>query len=156
MIVVADTSPINYLVLIQEIDVLAKLYGRIIIPPAVRDELRRSRTPAIVKMWIDHPPSWLEVRSPSNLIHQLPIHLDAGEAAAITLAEELGADQIIVDELLGRQEAERRGLEIIGTVGVLREAYQRGFIDLRQAIERLKTTSFHIAPGILATILSEL
>ena len=152
MIVVADTSPINYLVLIGEIDVLTKLYGRIIIPPEVRDELLRPRAPALVRTWIDNPPIWLEIRSPA-LTQDRPIHLDAGEAAAIALAQELRADQIIVDELLGRQEAQRRGLDIIGTIGVLLEAHQRGFLDLRLAVERLRLTSFHIEPSILASLL---
>ena len=55
MIVVADTSPINYLVSINEIAVLPKLYGTVIIPPAVRDELSRDRAPEIVRRWIASP-----------------------------------------------------------------------------------------------------
>lgn len=79
--------------------------------------------------------------------------LDAGERDAIALAEQLSADQLIVDELLGRREAERRGLSVIGTIGVLREAADEGFLDLRTSIERLRQTSFHISPAILPTLL---
>jgi predicted nucleic acid-binding protein len=49
MIVVADTSPINYLILIEEIDILTKMYGTVAMPPAVRDELLRLSAPAMVR-----------------------------------------------------------------------------------------------------------
>jgi predicted nucleic acid-binding protein len=60
---------------------------------------------------------------------------------------------LIVDELLGRREAVRRGLSVIGTIGVLRQAADEGLLDLRTAIERLRETSFHISPVILASLL---
>src|SRR5947209_6909628 len=49
MVVAADTSPINYLVLIEEIDILAKMYGTVVIPGMVREELLRSPAPDIVR-----------------------------------------------------------------------------------------------------------
>lgn len=55
MIVIADTSPINYLILIGEIEVLPALYGRVLIPPSVHEKLDRPRTPQAVRMWIAHP-----------------------------------------------------------------------------------------------------
>lgn len=156
MIVVADTTPVNYLILIGEIDVLAKLYGRVVIPQAVHEELTRSRAPASVRAWIETPPAWLEILSPATVSDIALAKLDAGERDAIALAEELFADQLIVDELLARREAERRGLSIIGTVGVLREAAEEGLLDLRAAVERLRQTSFHISPAILASLLNDL
>ena len=62
---------------------------------------------------------------------------------------------MIVDELQGRREAERRGLSVIGTIGVLREAAEEGLLDLRSAIDRLRQTSFHISPAILVRLLDE-
>lgn len=59
MIVVSDTSPINYLVLIQAIELLPKLFGKVVIPQAVLYELRQKRTPEAVKNWIDSRPNWL-------------------------------------------------------------------------------------------------
>jgi predicted nucleic acid-binding protein len=82
--------------------------------------------------------------------------LDAGERDAIALAMELAADQLIVDEAMGRREAERRGLSVIGTLGVLREAANEGLLDLRTAIERLRQTSFHVSPAVLAKLLEDL
>ena len=78
MIVVADTTPLNYLILINEVDVLPKLYGRVVIPPAVQEELTHSRAPANVTAWIAQPPSWLEVLSPAQVA-------DAGLAGAVTV-----------------------------------------------------------------------
>ena len=64
MIVVADTSPINYLVLIEEIGILPIMYGRVVIPHTVREEPTRASAPQLVRAWVGHPPVWLEVRSP--------------------------------------------------------------------------------------------
>jgi predicted nucleic acid-binding protein len=62
MIVIADTSPLHYLVLLEHTEVLQHLYGRVIIPRAVVRELQAERTPPGVRQWIANPPSWLEVR----------------------------------------------------------------------------------------------
>ena len=59
MIVVADTTPINYLILIQEIDLLPKLYGEVAIPHAVLHELLASRSPKPVRMWVENRPGWV-------------------------------------------------------------------------------------------------
>jgi predicted nucleic acid-binding protein len=90
MAVVADTSPVNYLVLIAQIDLLARLYARILIPPAVLAELKHPLAPEPVRHWACDAPTWLEVLSPkSNLI--LP-NLDLGETEAIALAIEMHAE----------------------------------------------------------------
>lgn len=159
MIVVADTTPVNYLILIGEIAVLPRLYGRVVIPPAVQEELNSSRAPASVRAWIAQPPAWLEVLTPAPISDTALTSLDAGEREAIALAEQLslssGSIQLIVDEILGRREAERRGLPVIGTIGVLREAASEGLLDLRGSIERPRQTSFHISPAILVRLLDD-
>jgi predicted nucleic acid-binding protein len=65
MIVVADTSPINYLLVIQEIDVLPKMYGQVVVPRTVQQELQQRVAPEVVRAWINSAPSWLEVRTPN-------------------------------------------------------------------------------------------
>jgi predicted nucleic acid-binding protein len=122
MIVVADTSPINYLILIGEIEILAKMYGTVVVPRAVREELLRPSAPEIVRDWMSQMPVWLEVRTPSNAPDALLAALDPGERDAIILAGELKADQLIGDDRQGRHEAEKRGIPVIGTLGVIREA----------------------------------
>lgn len=155
MIVVADTSPINYLILIQEIDILPKMYGTVVIPQTVREELVRPSAPQLVRSWIDHVPIWLEVRSPLAVPDSSLAKLDVGERDAITLATELHADQIIVDEREGRRAAERRGIPVIGTLGVLRQAATLRLLDIRVAVERLQATSFYVAPEVLTSLLKD-
>jgi predicted nucleic acid-binding protein len=149
MIVIADTGPINYLILIGEIQVLPALYDRVLIPPSVNEELARSRAPEAVRLWIATPPVWLEVRTPSPSGDPGLTHLDAGERDAILLAEELHADQIIIDESRGRQEAKRRHLPFTGTLGILQAGAKQGLLDLKSALDRLRQTSFHISQDIL-------
>lgn len=155
MIVVADTSPINYLILIGEIEILTKMYGRVVIPRAVREELLRPSTPEMVRNWTSHLPDWLEVHTPVNVPDASLAMLDPGERDAIMLARELKANQLIVDDRQGRHEAEKRGIPVIGTLGVIREAATLGLLDLRNAVKRLEGTSFHIAPQILARLLKD-
>jgi predicted nucleic acid-binding protein len=85
MVVVADTSPINYLVLIDQIGILPRLYTRILIPPAVFDELKHPLAPEAVRDWAAQPPGWLEVLTPKSSF--LVAQLDAGESEAIALAK---------------------------------------------------------------------
>ncbi len=155
MIVIADTSPINYLILIEQIDVLAKLYGTVIIPVAVREELLRPRAPTAVRSWIEHLPYWIEVRSSTATSDAAILKLDPGEREAILLAEELTATYLIIDEFAGRSEAIRRGLPVIGTIGVLRDAARAGLLDIHVAIVRLQATSFHLSVETAADLLRE-
>jgi predicted nucleic acid-binding protein len=156
MIVVADTSPINYLLLIEEINILAKMYGTVVIPQMVREELLRSSAPQIVRAWISEAPSWLEVRTPAQEPDVFLAKLDAGERDAIVLAAELHADQLIVDDREGRRYAEQRGIPVMGTLGVLREAASLGLLNLGAALERLQATSFYVAPEVMKRLLEDL
>ena len=157
MIVVADTSPINYLVCIDKIAILPSLYGVVIIPPTVRDELSRDRAPEVVRGWIAHAPAWLEVRSPSMEpdAELISAGLDAGEFDAILLAQELGAAELILDDAEGRREAERRHLHFIGTLGILQAAGKRGLLDFRVALNQLRGTSFHISQGLIDRLIEQ-
>jgi predicted nucleic acid-binding protein len=66
MLVIADSSPLHYLMLIEHTDVLPSLFGHVIIPPMVAEELQRPRTPAPVRAWMASPPAWLEMRAPQQ------------------------------------------------------------------------------------------
>lgn len=114
MIVVADTSPINYLILIEAIEVLPKLYGRAIVPQAVCDELVKPSAPDLVQAWVRNRPAWIEIRNPTHAAEIVGSDIDAGERDAILLAEELGADRLIIDDQEGRRAAERRGCPFQG------------------------------------------
>ncbi len=142
MIVIVDTTPLNYLVLIGQADVLRELYGRVLVPQAVLAELQSSETPDAVRAWVAETPEWVEVRRVTPTSDDTLRKLGAGESEAIALAQELRADTIIMDEKDGRQEAVRRNLRVIGTLRVLSDAAERGLLDLAEAFERLQQTSF--------------
>ncbi|QHN03121.1 DUF3368 domain-containing protein [Granulicella sp. WH15] len=153
MIVVADTTPLNYLVLIDEIELLPAIFGTVLIPEAVLRELLHPKTPAKVREWIGSPPKWLEVRAVvAEMLPQL-MDLDPGEREAIQLALEVGADAILIDEADGRRHAERLQLEVRGTLGVLERAAKLGKTDLLSALDRLDKTSFRLSPALRAAFL---
>jgi predicted nucleic acid-binding protein len=155
MIVVSDTSPLNYLVLIDYPDVLPTLFGQIIIPQAVFNELQHAKTPEKIKNWIAAKPTWLEVRnvrvSPINKLE----NLDYGEREAIFLAEELGADAILIDEKDGRREAARLGFITVGTLSVLDRAAEIGLTSFTEAINRLRKTPFREPKRIVEALLKK-
>jgi predicted nucleic acid-binding protein len=150
--VVADTSPLNYLVLIHQINLLPDLYGRVLIPESVLHELSATETPQLVRHWATNLPEWIEV-SPATPIEDAGLNrLHAGERDAISLALTAHAAAVLMDERRGRQEAENRGLKPIGTLGVLVTGHKRGLLDLRTTIDALQQTSFHASPKLLALI----
>lgn len=153
MIVISNSSPINYLVLLDEVEILPALYERVIIPQAVSDELQDTDTPAAVREWVATRPRWLEVRQPSVPLDAAPKTLHPGERDTIALGQELRADVLIMDERQGRREAQRRKLLVIGTLGVLDKAAKRGLIDLPQVIARLQQTTFYASPERFRTLL---
>lgn len=151
MIVVADTSPINYLLLIGHIDLLKQLYTRTLIPAAVMEELKHPVAPKRVRDWALNAPSWVEVVIPTTgLVFS---QLDEGESHAIAIAIELHADVLLIDDQAGRQEAVRRGLKIAGTLSVLDEADQAGLVIFNDAVAELRKTSFRLSPAVLSEIM---
>jgi predicted nucleic acid-binding protein len=150
MIVVADTSPINYLVLIREIELLRQLYTQVFVPPAIVQELKHPAAPASVRDWAAHPPGWLEVLSPKSSLTLA--QLDLGENEAIALATETHVELLLIDEQAGRQEAVRRGLKVAGTLAVLDEADAAGLVDFDEAVARLRQTDFRVSPVVLREI----
>ena len=153
--VVSNTSPLNYLILIEVIDVLPRLYERVIIPQSVCGELEAAETPAAVRNWILNPPDWLEISSETGLLDSDLASLHAGERDAISLALHLQAGALLIDERRGRREAEKRELKVIGTIGGLAFAHVRGLLNLSNAIGRLQRTTFHLSPKLLASVLQK-
>ncbi len=155
MIVVADSSPLNYLVLIGEGDLLHRLYGRVLIPQGVLSELQHPGTPSAVVEWVKRRPAWLEVRQVAVLPEETRGELDVGEREAIALAEEYRPDVLLLmDEETGRLEARRRNIRTTGTLGVLADAAARGLVDLRAAIDRLRSTNFRAADTLLEWLIA--
>jgi hypothetical protein len=153
VIVVSDASPLSALTSIGHLDLLRLLYTTVVVPPAVHAEVMAGpAAPAVARA-----SSWLTVQAPSDtsLVTSLVGKLDEGEAEAITLALEVHADLLLIDERLGRREATRRGVRVIGVLGVLVEAKARSFIEALAPVldDLVAGGSFRVAPELLARVL---
>jgi predicted nucleic acid-binding protein len=130
MIIVSDTSPLNYLVLIGYVDVLAKLFGRIIIPRAVFREMQHPKTPPEVKTWMNAAPAWLEVRQADFSWFTPSKKLGDGEHEAIALAKRTNA-AILIDDRDGTREAHKNSLTTVSTLTLLDKI--RGYLMMKSS-----------------------
>ena len=154
-VVVADTSPLNYLILIEAIDLLPRLYGGIVIPVEVLNELTDGGVPRWVSEWATKLPEWVEVRSVQSANDPALSPLDPGERCAILLAQAEAEVVLPIDEAAGGREASRRGIPNTGTVGLLRAASIARLVDLPSALARLAATNFRVARAILDGLIAE-
>ena len=152
MIVVSDTGPLNYLIWIEAVDILPQLYESVVIPEAVRQELAHPNAPERTRLWAASLPAWVSVQTP-RVILALPI--DIGEQEAISLAVEMDADLLLMDDRSGREAAEAQALTVTGTLGVVGQAAQRGLLDLEQALGRLSRTNFRVTPALIQAVREE-
>jgi predicted nucleic acid-binding protein len=153
-VVVADTSPLRYLVMIEEADVFAKLYGRVLIPRTVAIELDQPKTPDTVRRWVQAYPAWLEIVD-SFPEASIEADIDTGERDAISLAVARGAELVLMDDREGVEEAQRLGLAVTGTLGVLSRAAERGLLSLPAVFEKLRKTNFRASQTVLEFLLVE-
>jgi predicted nucleic acid-binding protein len=154
-LVVADTGPINYLILIGCVELLPSLFETVLLPAAVAAELKAADAPTKVQEWIARPPSWAEIRNDPPAFDPLLESLDAGEKAAIALARIWQADLLLMDERDGVKVARKKGLRVTGTLGVLDLAAERGLVDFAEAVQQLQRTSFHRPEALLQTLLQK-
>jgi predicted nucleic acid-binding protein len=153
MIAVADTSPICYLILIGEIDILAILFSQVTMPNEVIDELLHQDAPQAVRIWASSLPSWASAQeAPTGATIGLE-KLQSGERAAILLAQSIGAGIILLDEKSARRVAANRSLRVTGTLGVLGEAATRGLVELAPVLDHLTKTNFRYSPALLKATL---
>jgi predicted nucleic acid-binding protein len=147
VIIVADTGPVNYLVLSGQIDLARDLYGTLLIPPAVHRELLDARAPAAIQQWATTLPTWVEVRPPKDASRFT--ELGPGEREAISLALEIKADFLLIDETKGRATAVQHGVPVKGTLGLLEEADVRRLADLPQSLAKLRATGIFLSEEIV-------
>jgi predicted nucleic acid-binding protein len=148
-VVVADTGPLNYLILIGEIDLLPALFDSVIVPPSVIAELRHPHAPDPVAQWVRSLPEWIHLHAPESV---LEIALGAGERDAISVARELGVHAILLDDRKARLEALRHEIRVIGTLAILELADEAGLLDFSHTIRRLLETSFHVEAPLVEAI----
>ena len=162
MIVVSDTTPLISLLKINRLDLLKKLFGDVLIPQAVFDELtddERFRLEAdqirekkfIVVKPVNNPES-------TNILKRAT-GLDQGESEAIVLTDELKADLLLMDEAKGRNVSAHMGLRIMGTIGILMAAYEEDELssdEVRECIAGLQHAGRHIGQRHYQMLLSRL
>jgi predicted nucleic acid-binding protein len=144
--IISDTSCLILLDKIDEIHLLKKLFGSIITTPEVADEFGLPL------------PSWVQVRNATDEKYQLFVEksVDKGEASAIALAVELRDCLLIIDDLKGRKFAQKIGLTIIGTVGIIVDAKLNGIIpSVKPLLSKIKQTNFRITEKVEAIILKK-
>ncbi len=150
-VVVSDTSPLHYLILCGAEEILPNLFQQVVIPPTVFSELQQSNTPPPVKKWADALPKWVTVQSPEHL--QTGLEVDRGELEAISLAQEIHAAAVLMDDLAGRRAAAQCGLAVVGTLGLIEQASIRGLIDLPFMMGQLQKTNVRLDAKLVQAIL---
>lgn len=136
--VVVNTAPIISLSLVNHLPLLRDLYQTVLIPPAVREEAMRGGTRSIGVTELQQA-DWIRtVPLQDSRRADLLSDLDRGEAEVLALAQESHADLVIIDERLARRHAQRLGIALTGTLGVLLRAKKRGLLsEIRPLVEQI-------------------
>src|SRR5947209_18622827 len=117
--------------------------------------MAHANTPAVVRAWISQPPAWLEVVSLKQPVDSALEHLDAGEREAISLASELQAILLLMDERDGVTLARHRGLKVVGTLAALEVAADYGLVDLHNVMHRKDLTTFRSPVRLMDRLLMQ-
>ena len=125
-----------------------------LVPRSVLIELIHPDASPEVRAWASAPPEWLEETQAQQLDTSLSLELGAGGREAISLALELHADLLLIDERAGRKEAEARNIAVTGTLAVLLQASMRGYIDFPQTMKQLREYGFRTSRPIEATVMA--
>lgn len=152
MLAVADASPLILLARLDALELLPKLYDRIVVPVSVFDEATIAETPGASE--IRRAEGWLEIWRRPIRTRPMASALGLGEIDALSLAKELAADEVLIDERRGRAEARRMGLSTRGTSGVLVVAKRQGHIErVAPYFERLAAMGARVHPSIYRQLL---
>ena len=153
MIVVSDTSNISYLIQLDLLSLLEKLYGEVFIPEAVYQELSAMPTTQISIVDQIGRINIQQVQD-RTIVEDLLNDLDLGEAESIALALEMKAELLIVDEAKDRKIARELGLKITGILGVLIAAKQAKLISsVRDSLKELRILGFYLNPRLEMEVL---
>lgn len=156
MTIVSNTSPLSNLAKVGQLILMQQLYGTILIPTAVYEELLDERAGETVNTAVESA-KWLQIKAVQNqeLVDELRNRLNAGEAEAIVLAIEVEANCLLIDERLGRQAATGLGLNIIGVLGILLEAKRQDLItSVKPLMDDLVTqANFRISKQLYIDVL---
>lgn len=152
--VVVDTTPIIALALIGKLGLLQHLYGEVVVPAAVYDEVLAGGASGAGRAEFQEA-VWLRVISLQDARRaDLLADLGRGEAEVIALAQEIDADLVVIDERLARRHARRLGLTLTGTLGVLLKAKERGLIPrITPLVEQFRQGGIHLSDAVITETL---
>lgn len=156
MIVISDSSPLLNLAIIDQLELLQQLYGTVVIPQAVYQEVvvNGAEMPGADTI---EAASWIVVEEAKDrvLVKALQTQLDSGEAEAIALAVELTADLLLLDERKARNVAAHLDLNFTGLLGMLVEAKHKGHVAAVKPLLDLLVTQarFWIGPELYQLVL---
>jgi hypothetical protein len=151
---ICNTSPFQYLYQLELLNILQSLAGRVIVPPAVVDELTEGRA-----LGLNLPDlsslSWITLRRPvSEPAVPLVTDLEPGETEVLMLAFELPEAVVVLDDAFARNVAETLGFHLKGTLGLLLDAKRLGLIPaVRPLIDQLHALRFRVSPNTRAVVL---
>lgn len=155
-IIVADSSPLIALAIIDQLRLLPQLYRQVLAPPTVWHEvtIQGAGLPGALAV---SQVNWLDIQVPDpTSVEPLSILLDQGEAEAIALAKSISASSVLLDDAQARRVAERLKIPRIGTLGILRRAKRAGFIsEIKPYIEQLQVSGIYIRSNLAAMILQD-
>ncbi len=152
MIVVSNTTPLIGLGRIGRIELLAEMFGNIIVPQAVQSEVAAAGEKNDLVQAAFHAANWISVQPVSDrlAVEVLLDELDLGEAETIVLSRELHADWVLMDEKKGRRKLAELGLPKIGTMGILINARQTGKIaSLSVELTKLRQHGFSLSQAMI-------
>lgn len=157
---VADASVLIGLALVGRFELLRRFYPEVLVPPAVWREVvdEGQDLPGAAEAGQARAEGWFRVVEPKNrdLVRSLGRELDLGEAEAIALALETGAETVLLDEAGGRRAAEALGLSRTGVLGLLLRARRAGALaSLREDLDRLQRAGFWLADGLAERLLED-
>ncbi len=153
-VVVSDTTPLHYLILVGRESILEKLYGKVIVPPAVLTELCHASAPVQISDWATNPPPWVIVAAPKSIPFGFE-GLDFGEQQALALAKEIRADLVLLDDRVARRVALRELMKVRGTLGIVAEAAKAKFLDFGDTVDQLQHTSMHLDQEVVDEVKRE-
>jgi predicted nucleic acid-binding protein len=153
-IVVVNATPLIALTLIDRLDLLQALYGQVTIPGAVQGEVLAGGREGRAAVDVSRLPWVRVVRLQDATLADLLVDLDRGEAEVLALALEMRADLVILDERLARRHAQRLGLLLTGTLGVLLGAKQRGLISqVAPLLDQLRQSGIWLNEAVVSEAL---
>jgi predicted nucleic acid-binding protein len=153
-VVVSDTTPLHYLILLGQETILEKLYGKVFIPPAVLTEMSHGSAPVQISRWAADPPAWLSVVTPRSIPAQY-VGLDFGERQALALAKELHADLILLDDKVARRVAQREMMRVMGTLGIIADAAKVKLLDFAESVDKLQHTGMYLDQDVVDEVKRE-